>query len=134
MHLRVEDTGMDFKLDRRSMIEEVLEAVGSGKRLAALEQITQDVPAKEIHKNIDASRSGVQHFINDFKDAGLITAEDGQYELTAKGEVIVEMLANLDAEFRQFEREQFRGFAQETTLSIEEMKEMLKEVEEGKQE
>ena len=124
---------MDLKLDRRSMIEEVLEAVGSGKRLAALEQITQGVPGKNIHKNIDASRSGVQHFINDFKDAGLITAEDGQYEVTAKGEVIVEMLANLDAEFRQFEREQFRGFAQETTLSIEEMKEMLKEVEEEKQ-
>lgn len=124
---------MDLKLHRRSMIEEVLEAIGSGKRLATLEQITQSVPGKDIHKNIDASRSGVQHFINDFKDAGLITAEDGQYKLTEKGEVIAEMLADLDATFEQFEREQFRGFAYETTLSVEEMKEMLNEVEQEKQ-
>ena len=115
------------------MIEEVLEAIGSGKRLATLEQITQDVPAKEIHKNIDASRSGVQHFINDFKDAGLIRTEDGKYVLTDKGGVIVEMLADLDDTFEQFEREQFRGFAHETTLSIEEMKEMLEEVGQEKQ-
>lgn len=115
------------------MIEEVLETIGSGKRLATLEQITQGVPGKDIHKNIDASRSGVQHFINDFKDTGLITAEDGQYALTEKGEVIVEMLADLDTTFEQFEREQFRGFAHETTLSIEEMKEMLEEVGQEKQ-
>lgn len=125
---------MDLKLQRRSMIEEVLETIGSGKRLATLEQITRGVPGKDIHKNIDASRSGVQHFINDFKDAGLITSEDGQYELTDKGEVIVEMLADLDTTFEQFEREQFRGFAHETTLSIEEMKEMLEEVGQEKQE
>lgn len=124
---------MDLELQRRSMIEEVLETIGSGKRLATLEQITQGVPGKDIHKNIDASRSGVQHFINDFKDTGLITAEDGQYALTEKGEVIVEMLADLDTTFEQFEREQFRGFAHETTLSIEEMKEMLEEVGQEKQ-
>lgn len=124
---------MDLELQRRSMIEEVLETIGSGKRLATLEQITQGVPGKDIHNNIDASRSGVQHFINDFKDTGLITAEDGQYALTEKGEVIVEMLADLDTTFEQFEREQFRGFAHETTLSIEEMKEMLEEVGQEKQ-
>lgn len=118
-----------MELERRRMLEEVLEAIGSGKRLATLEQITQGVPGKNIHKNIDASRSGVQHFINDFKDADLIRMEDGEYTLTAKGEVVVEMLADLDTEFEQFEREKFRGFAHETTLSIEEMKEMLEEVE-----
>lgn len=125
---------MELTLDRRHMLEEVLEAIGNGKRLAALEQITRGVPAKDIHKNIDASRSGVQHFINDYKDADLVTTEDGHYELTAKGEVVIQMLSDLDDQFEEFEKERFRGFAHESTLSIEEMKEMLDEVEEEKQE
>lgn len=125
----VEDADMELK--RRPMLEEVLEAVGSGKRLAALEQITQGVPAKDIHKQdaVDASRSGVQHFVNDFKDAGLITdPEDGQYELTEKGEVVVDALIELDEAFEEFERERFRSLASESSMSVEEMKEMLEEV------
>ena len=125
---------MALDLKRRSMLEEVLEAIGSGKRLATLEQITQGVPGKDIHKNIEASRSGVQHFVTDFKDAGLITdPEDGKYELTDKGTVVAEMLSDLDARFEEFEKQQFKGFAYETTLSIEDMKEMLEEVEKQKQ-
>ena len=120
---------MELDLDRRPMLEEVLEAIGNGKRLATLERITHGIAGKDIHKDIDASRSGVQHFINDFKDADLIRTEDEAYMLTAKGEVVVGMLADLDTEFEQFEREQFRGFAHETTLSVEEMKEMLDDVE-----
>ena len=112
------------------MLEEVLEAIGSGKRLAALEQITQGTPAKEIHENIDASRSGVQHFVNDFKDTELITdPEDGQYELTAKGELVVDLLTELDEEFKEFERQRFQSLASESSMSVEEMKEMLEEVE-----
>ena len=119
-----------MELQRRSMLEEVLEAIGSGKRLAALEQITQGTPAKEIHENIDASRSGVQHFVNDFKDTELITdPEDGQYELTAKGELIVDLLTELDEEFKEFERQRFQSLASESSMSVEEMKEMLEEVE-----
>ena len=129
-----EDTGMELELKRREMLEEVLEALGNWKRLAALEQITQGVPGKDIHKNIDASRSGVQHFINDFKDADLITTEDGHYELTAKGEVVVQTLSDLDEKFEEFERDQFRGFAHDTTLSIEEMEEMLEEVKQEREE
>jgi len=119
-----------MELQRRSMLEEVLEAIGSGKRLAALEQITQGTPAKEIHENIDASRSGVQHFVNDFKDTELITdPEDGQYELTAKGELVVDLLTELDEEFKEFERQRFQSLASESSMSVEEMKEMLEEVE-----
>lgn len=119
---------VELDLERRSMIEEVLDALGNWKRLAALEQITKGVLAKDIHNQIDASRSGVQHFINDFKDAELVQEEDGQYALTAKGEVVVRMLRELDDEFEEFEREQFRGLAHESSLSIEEMEEMLEEV------
>lgn len=133
MHGSNEDAGMEFELERREMLEEVLEALGNWKRLAALEQITQGVPGKDIHKNIDASRSGVQHFINDFKDADLITTEDGHYELTAKGEVVVQALSDLDDEFEEFERDQFRRLAHESTLSIEEMEEMLEEVKHEKE-
>ena len=120
--------GVELDLERRAMIEEVLDALGNWKRLAALEQITKGVPAKDIHKQIDASRSGVQHFINDFKDAELVREEDGQYVLTEKGEVVVRTLRELDDEFEEFERERFRGLAHESSLSIEEMEEMLEEV------
>ena len=120
-----------MELQRRSMIEEVLEAIGSGKRLAALEQITQGTPAKEIHENIDASRSGVQHFVNDFKDAELITdPEDGQYDLTEKGELVVQMLTDLDEEFKEFEVDRFRSLAHESSLSADELEEILEEVKE----
>lgn len=119
---------VELELERRQMVEEVLDALGNWKRLAALEQITKGVPAKDIHKNIDASRSGVQHFVNDFKDAELVAEADGRYELTAKGEVVVRMLRDLDDEFEKFERERFRGLAEESSLSVEEMEEMLQEV------
>ena len=64
-----------------------------------------------------------------------MTATDGQYELTAKGTVVVEALSELDAEFEEFERDQFRGFAYKSSLSIEEMEKMLEEVkqEQGEQ-
>lgn len=127
-----EDAGMELK--RRPMLEEVLEAVGTGKRLAALEQITRGVPAKDIHQQdaVNASRSGVQHFVNDMKDADLITdPEDGQYELTAKGEVVVDALADLDEAFAEFERDRFRALAAESSMSVEEMKEMLEDVDDA---
>ena len=126
--------GIELDLERRAMIEEVLDALGNWKRLAALEQITKGVPAKDIHKQIDASRSGVQHFINDFKDAELVQEEDGQYVLTAKGEVVVRTLRGLDEEFEEFERERFRGLAHESSLSVEEMEEMLEEVKQKREE
>lgn len=119
---------MELNLERRRMLTQVLEAIGNGKRLATLEQISQGVPGKDIHKNIDASRSGVQRFINDFKEADLVTADDGQYALTAKGEVVAETLQTLDAEFEEFERQQFRELAAESSLSVEEMEAMLSEV------
>lgn len=122
-----------MELKRRGMISEVLEAVGSGKRLGALEEITQGTPAKEIHEHIDASRSGVQHFINDFKDADLVTApEDGQYDLTEKGEVVVDMLTRLDEEFKEFEVKQLRGMAVDSSLSAEEIEEILEDVRQEK--
>lgn len=126
--------GVELDLERRAMIEEVLDALGNWKRLAALEQITKGVPAKDIHKKIDASRSGVQHFINDFKDAELVQEEDGQYVLTTKGEVVVRTLRELDDEFEEFERERFRGLAHESSLSIEEMEEMLEDVRQEREE
>jgi predicted transcriptional regulator len=124
---------MALDLKRREMIEEVLEVLGSGKRLAALEQITQGVAGKDIHKQIDASRSGVQHFLNDFKEAGLVQSENGVYELTDKGEVVVDTLSQMDSEFEQFEIETFMGFAQSSSLSIEQMEEMLEQVKQQKE-
>lgn len=122
-------------LERREMVSAVLEAIGSDKRLATFEHISQGTPAKEIHTQIDASRSGVQHFINDFKDVELVTApEDGKYRLTEKGDRVVEALEQLDEEFRQFELEQLRGMAVKSSLSAEEIEELLREVKEEKTE
>lgn len=118
----------ELQLERRSMVEEVVSSLGNMKRLAALEEITKGTPAKEIHENIGASRSGVQHFINDFKEADLVREADGAYELTEKGGVVVDTLQSLDAEFEAFEREKFLGFAKESSLSVEEMEKMLETV------
>lgn len=115
------------------MLAEVLEAIGSRKRLAALEEITQDTPASEIHEQIDASRSGVQHFVNDFKDTGMVTSpEDGQYELTEKGQVVVDLLTELDTKLKEFEVERLRGMAVESSLSADEIQEILDDVKEQK--
>lgn len=120
-------------LERRQMVSDVLEALGSDKRLATFEQITQGTRGSDIHNQIDASRSGVNHFIDDFQDAGLIgDPEDGRYELTAKGERVENALAELDEDFRQFEVEQLRGMAAESSLSAEEIEAVLQEVKEQK--
>lgn len=122
---------MELDLQRRQMLAETLEAIGNHKRLATFEQLSRGVAAKDIHKHIDASRSGVQRFLTDFKESGLATAEEGQYALTGKGQVVAEALADLDDRFEEFEREQFRELAEQSSLSVDEMEEMLREVKEG---
>jgi len=123
-----------MELKRREMLEEVLEVIGSGKRLATLEQVANGTATKDIHKHIDASRSGVQNFVTDFRETGLITADNEHYELTRKGEAVVNALQDLDATFKQFERERLRGFAFQSSLSAEEIEEILEEVREEKKE
>lgn len=114
-------------LERIAMIEEVLDAVGNRKRLATLEKLTQGVPASDIHEQVDASRSGVNRFITDFKDADLVRQEEDGHVLTGKGAVVVETLNELDEMFAEFERERVREIINQSSLSREEAMELLQE-------
>lgn len=119
---------MDLK--RQDMLGEVFKVIGSRRRLATLEQITQGVSRTNIHEDINVSRNEVQCFISDFNDAGLITMENDQYKLTEKGKIIASTIIDLDEKFKKSERERVRGFFRKSTLSVEEIEELLEEVEE----
>lgn len=114
-------------LERVAMIEEVLDAVGNQKRLATLEHVTRGVPASDIHEEVDASRSGVNRFITDFRDADLVEQTDDGLQLTRKGAVVVETLNGLDKQFAEFERERVREIIEQSSLSREEALELLQE-------
>jgi len=120
-----------LELERIAMVEEVLDAVGNRKRLATLEQVTRGVPASDIHEQVDASRSGVNRFITDFKDADLVTDTDDGLRLAGKGSVVVGMLNELDDRFAEFERERVQEIIEQSSLSREEALELLQEQGDG---
>lgn len=110
-----------LELERIAMIEEVLDAIGNRKRLATLEKVTQGVPASDIHEEVDASRSGVNRFISDFKDTDLVQQAQDGLRLTAKGAVVVDLLNELDEVFEEFERERVRDIINQSSLSQEDV-------------
>lgn len=121
------DNTEQLELERIAMIEEVLDAIGNQKRLATLEKLTQGVPASDIHEQVDASRSGVNRFITDFRDADLVRQEEDGHVLTGKGAVVVGMLNEMDDRFAEFERDRVREIIEESSLSREEALELLQE-------
>lgn len=117
---------MEFK--HKKALAELLEAISGEKRLTVLENISEGAAPKELPDKLGIARSTVQHYVDDLKEAGLIKTEERQYRLTGKGEEIMEWLKTLDDKAAELEREQLRGFAFESSLSIEEIEEVLEDV------
>lgn len=107
------------------MLANMFDVVNTKERLETLNCIAEGVKPKEIPKEVGSSRSGVQHFVNDFKDAGFVETVDREYELTGKGEEFFNWLSLVDEKAVKFEKERLRGFAFESSLSLEEMGEIL---------
>lgn len=110
-------------------VGDIFEALDSEKRVATFNQIVQGVEAKNIHKNVGASRSGVQHFIDDYKDLGLIEdPENGTYELTDKGQEIYDnVVVNTYQVVERFEYEEIRDEILNSGLTPEEIMNMAHE-------
>lgn len=80
-------------------IGRILKALSGEKRLAAFELIAAGKELKTVSEEIEISRSGLQNYVDDFREEGLIEKKSGSYELAEKGEEIRQWVKELDERY-----------------------------------
>lgn len=95
-------TESDVDTKKFESLGELLAAIGSKKRLQSFILLAAGKTTSEVTEEIDISRSGLQNYINDFKDLGLIGKEGRSLVLTETGEWLEEQLYELERGYSEF--------------------------------
>lgn len=74
----------------------VLSALDTPRRVQTYDLLYRGESPKDIAEELEVTRSGIQPYLNDFKDIGLVEIEGKKYRFTEKGEKIHELLNQLD--------------------------------------
>lgn len=86
---------MDWNYDDR--MAEVTDAFSSERRIQAYALLAEGSDAPEIADRLDLSRSGLQPYLADYQETGLVEQEErGEYVLTEKGEEVYDWLDDLE--------------------------------------
>lgn len=110
-------------------LAEIMGALGDEKRLCTFNQIMDGTEKKDIHRNIDASRSGVQRFISDYEDIRLIEeVPDNGYQLTEKGDMVYENLKRFDTQPKVYAYDDLEEYIEDLPLPDEEKEEFYETI------
>jgi len=83
-------------------IGQTLDALGGQKRLTAFDLLAEGESAPAVAEEIDISRSGLQPYLDDYRDNDLLEKTDRGFVTTEKGERVHEWLEELDGRLEQF--------------------------------
>lgn len=81
---------------------ELLATLGGTKRLQSFILLAGGRSSSEVTEEIDISRSGLQNYINDFKNQGLIEKEGRSLVVTEAGEWLEEQLYELERGYSEY--------------------------------
>jgi len=94
----------EIEVSQYEPLGELLDSVGGVKRLQAFLLLSDGTPPKEITGELDISRSGLQNYINDFKNLGLVKKDGKSLVPTETGEWFHEALLDLEEEYASYRR------------------------------
>jgi len=78
-------------------VAELFSALSTERRIRTFHQLFEDTPPKQIADELGVSRSALQPYLNDFKNADLVTVDGKEYVFTSKGEQVYNLIESVDA-------------------------------------
>ncbi len=94
----------DLNIAQYEPLGELIGSVGGVKRLQAFLLLSDGVPPKAITEELDISRSGLQNYINDFKNQDLIEKDGKSLVPTEMGDWFQESLLDLEDEYASYRK------------------------------
>ena len=85
-----------MSIEHPDKVAEILSALDTANRVWTFQLLHQGVAPKEIADELDVTRSALQPYLTDFKDADLVEVEGKQYVFTERGEKIYQLLEEVD--------------------------------------
>ena len=83
-------------LDYPEKVAQISSAFSSEKRVRCFDLLYDGVAPPSIAEELGISRSALQPYLNDFKEAELVDVEGKKYVFTEKGESVYRILSSMD--------------------------------------
>jgi DNA-binding transcriptional ArsR family regulator len=83
-------------IEHPEQVAEILSALDTENRVRTYHLLHEGSAPKEIAEQLDITRSALQPYLTDFKEAGLVEIEGKTYRFTEKGETLYELLEQVD--------------------------------------
>lgn len=110
-------------------VAKILSALDTENRVRTFHLLYQGVAPKEIADRLEMTRSALQPYFSDFKDADLVNIDGKEYVFTEKGEKVYQILEEIDklhtdlSELQEFLIENPEVIPEEVLEEIEKRKE-----------
>lgn len=85
-----------MSIEHPDEVAEILSALSSSNRVLTYHWLHEGRSPQEIADELGVTRSAIQPYLTDFKEADLVRVEGKTYRFTEKGEQISELLGQLD--------------------------------------
>ncbi|WP_197427765.1 winged helix-turn-helix domain-containing protein [Halogeometricum sp. CBA1124] len=86
-----------MSIEHPDEVAKIMSALDSETRVRTFHLLHQGMSPKDIaEQELDYTRSGIQPYLNSFKEAGLVEVEGKKYRFTEKGEKVHELLTEFD--------------------------------------
>ena len=125
---------MPIDIKNKEALGELFRALSSAQRLHALELFAEETSLPEVASKIGMTRTGFQRTIDAFRNLGLIEeVRKRRYKLSLKGQQILKLIVQFSVDYtkfeREFERDRLKQFILSSSLSLNEIKEILNDLE-----
>ena len=98
--MKSEDT--QISVQKYEPLGEVFSVLGSVKRLQSYVLLANGEPPINVADVLDISRSGLQNYINDFKDQELLKKDGKSLITTETGKWLLEEIEEMEAEYEEY--------------------------------
>ncbi len=89
-------TNLLMAIEHPDDVAAILSALDTTRRVQTYDRLYRGESPQDIAEELEVTRSGIQPYLNDFKEVGLVEIRGKKYEFTEKGEKIHELLNQLD--------------------------------------
>lgn len=89
-------TNLLMAIEHPDDVADILSALDTTRRVQTYDLLYRGESPQDIAEELEVTRSGIQPYLNDFKEVGLVEIQGKQYRFTEKGEKIHELLNQLD--------------------------------------
>ncbi|MFC4359275.1 winged helix-turn-helix domain-containing protein [Halobium salinum] len=89
-----------MSIEHPEEVAQILSALDTPNRVHTFNKLHSDTAPKDIADELDVTRSAIQPYLTDFKEADLVEVSGKEYQFTEKGEKVYQLLEQLDRMFQ----------------------------------